>query len=102
MSGSSRTLWLERRGFRSKTKKLRGKAIVRGGAGTATRIVGLLGNILTYAVDRDSRKAALARFLKRASGDDQQAVKEERRLAAEAAAPTLSLKLSSSEKLSKR
>jgi hypothetical protein len=32
-----------------KTKKLRGKAIVRGGAGTATRTVGL--GILTYAVD---------------------------------------------------
>ncbi|ODT73729.1 MAG: integrase [Pelagibacterium sp. SCN 64-44] len=34
-----------------KTKKLRGKAIVRGGAGTATRTVGLFGGILTYALE---------------------------------------------------
>lgn len=34
-----------------KTKKLRGRAIVRGGAGTATRTVGLIGGILTYAVE---------------------------------------------------
>jgi integrase len=34
-----------------KTKKLRGKAVVRGGAGTATRTVGLLGGILTFAVE---------------------------------------------------
>jgi integrase len=33
-----------------KTKKLRGRATVRGGAGTATRTIGLLGGILTYAV----------------------------------------------------
>ena len=35
----------------AKTKKLRGKSIVKGGAGTATRTIGLFGGILTYAVD---------------------------------------------------
>lgn len=34
-----------------KTKNLRSKSIVRGGAGTATRTIGLLGGILTYAVE---------------------------------------------------
>ncbi|AGH51412.1 tyrosine-type recombinase/integrase [Sphingobium scionense] len=34
-----------------KTKNLRGRSIVKGGAGTANRTVGLLGGILTYAKD---------------------------------------------------
>jgi hypothetical protein len=49
-------------------------------------IQGLLDGIefkqTAYALDRDSRKAALARFLKRASGSDQEAAEEERRFAA--------------------
>jgi hypothetical protein len=49
-------------------------------------IQGLLDGIefkqTAYALERDSRKAALARFLKRASGSDQEAAEEERRLAA--------------------
>ena len=48
-------------------------------------IQGLLDGIefkqTAYALDRDSRKAALARFLKRASGEPE-AYREERRLAA--------------------
>jgi integrase len=34
-----------------KTGKLRGRAIVRGGTGTATRTIGLLGGIMTYACE---------------------------------------------------
>jgi integrase len=34
-----------------KTGKLRGRAIVRGGIGTATRTIGLFGGILSYAVE---------------------------------------------------
>jgi integrase len=35
----------------TKTGKLRGKSIVRGGAGTASRTIGLLGGIMTYAIE---------------------------------------------------
>lgn len=35
-----------------KTRKKRGKSIVKGGLGTATRTVGLLGGMLTYAVQQ--------------------------------------------------
>jgi hypothetical protein len=49
-------------------------------------ILGLLDGIefkqTAYALDRDSRKVALARFLKRASAGDPEAIEEERRLAA--------------------
>jgi hypothetical protein len=49
-------------------------------------IEGLLDGIefkqTAYALDRDSRKAALVRFLRRASGADLEGGEEERRLAA--------------------
>lgn len=48
-------------------------------------IQGLLDGIefeqASYTLDRDSRKVALAGFLKRASGGDLEAIEEERRLA---------------------
>jgi hypothetical protein len=49
-------------------------------------IQGLLDGIefkqTAYALGRDSRNAALARYLRRSSGSDQEAAEEERRLAA--------------------
>jgi hypothetical protein len=61
-------------------------AIITAADTIAGYIQGLLDGIefkqTAYALDRDSRKAALARFLKRASGSDQEAAEEERRLAA--------------------
>jgi hypothetical protein len=43
--------WPEKTRVSVKTKKLRGTAVARGGSGTATRTVGLLGGILTYAIE---------------------------------------------------
>lgn len=48
-----------------KTKKLRGRAIVRGGAGTATRTIGLFGGILTYAVENGIIEINPARGVRR-------------------------------------
>jgi hypothetical protein len=50
----------------AKTKKLRGKSIVKGEAGPAARTVRLFGGMLTYALDHASRKAALHQFLAKA------------------------------------
>lgn len=49
----------------TKTDKLRGKSIVRGGAGAATRTVGLFGGILTYAVENGVIEANPARGIRR-------------------------------------
>jgi integrase len=45
--------------------KARGRAIVRGGRGTATRTVGLLGGIMSFAVSRDLRNDNPVRGVKR-------------------------------------
>lgn len=61
-----------------KSEKLRGKVIVRGGAGTASRAVGLLGGILSFAVSEGIIETNPARGVKRAADK-----KRERRLSPE-------------------
>lgn len=61
-----------------RTAKLRGKAIVKGGAGTATRTAGLLGGILSFAVSEGVIHLNPARGVKRPSDNHRQ-----RRLTAE-------------------
>ena len=61
-----------------KTDKLRGKAVVEGGAGTASRTAGLLGGILSYATSEGIIGANPARGVKRPSDGQRQ-----RRLTAE-------------------
>lgn len=58
-----------------KTKKVRGKSIVRGGNGTAARTTGLLGGILSYAYDEGIIEKNPAENVKRPAG-----VKKTRRL----------------------
>lgn len=61
-----------------RTSKLRGKAIVEGGTGTATRTTGLLGGIFSFAVSEGVIQFNPARGVKRPSDNRRQ-----RRLAAE-------------------
>ena len=51
-----------------KTGKVRGKSIVRGGNGTATRTTGLLGGILSYAYDEGIIERSPAENVKRPAG----------------------------------
>jgi integrase len=61
-----------------KTKKVRGKSIVRGGNGAATRTTGLLGGILTYAFDEGIIETNPALNVKKPAG-----VRRKRRLTPE-------------------
>jgi integrase len=71
--------------IRTKTGKKRGLAVVRGGKGAATRTVGLLGSIFTYAIRRGMRadnpvrgveRYADGHRMRRLSEDEYQAVGE--------------------------
>lgn len=55
-----------------KTDKLRGKAVVEGGAGTASRTAGLLGGILSYATSEGIIENNPARGVKRPSDGQRQ------------------------------
>jgi integrase len=77
--------------IRTKTKKRRGLANVRGGKGTASRTVGLLGSIFTYAVRHhmrpDNPVRGVERFadqqrLRRLSNDEYAAIGDALRMAA--------------------
>lgn len=64
--------------FTGKSDKLRGKIVVSGGAGTASRTTGLLGGILTYAVSEGIIEHNPAQGVKRPADG-----KRERRLTAD-------------------